>query len=152
MCFSFEILSTFGFLLLVSKAITTKIYFNFLDCGRLHVVFFVWYINMILILRTWRVEKSLLEIYRVNVSTDVGGVLKTNFGELKICFLPTAPIQIISYRRNILDYLEVSKHVFHLKYDLHTRSSYLFQKLAPPKFRSTYSNLVGRRQVWCLKK
>jgi hypothetical protein len=34
------------------------------------------------------VEKSLLEIYRLFVSTDFGGVLKMYFDELKMCFLP----------------------------------------------------------------
>jgi hypothetical protein len=38
---------------------------------------------MLFILRTQRVEKSLLEISRLNLSKDFGGVLKTYFGELK---------------------------------------------------------------------
>jgi hypothetical protein len=33
-----------------------------------------------------------------------------------------------------------------LKYDLRSCSSYLFLKQSPPKFRSTYTILVGRRQ------
>jgi hypothetical protein len=151
MCFSFQIWSTFVFLLRVSKPITTKISINLIDCSRFHVAFFAWYINMVLILRIWRVEKSLLEIYRINVSTEFGGVLKMLFCELKMRFLPTAPIHIVSYIWIFYDYLKVSIHMYHLKYDLNTRSSYLFQKLASPKFQSTYSNLVGRRQIWCLK-
>jgi hypothetical protein len=74
-----------------------------------------------------------------------------HFGELKMRFLPNAPIHIVWYIRYIFDCLEVSKCVFHLKFEIHACSSYLFQKLSPPKFRSTYSSLLGRRQIWCLK-
>jgi hypothetical protein len=87
------------------------------------------------------VEKSQLEIYRINVSTDFSGVLKMHFGEVKKRFFPTAPIHILWYLRYDLDCLEVTKSVFHLKYDVHSCSSYLFQKLTPPKRRSTYSTL-----------
>jgi hypothetical protein len=38
---------------------------------------------MLVILRTQRVEKSLLEISRFNLSTDFGGILKTLYDELK---------------------------------------------------------------------
>jgi hypothetical protein len=58
-----------------------------------------------------------------------------HFGELKMCFVPTAPIHIVLYLRNFFDCLEVSKCVFHLKYDLGSCSSYMFQKLPPPKLR-----------------
>jgi hypothetical protein len=61
---------------------------------------------------TERVEKSLLEISCLNLSTDFGGVLKMHFGELKMGFLPTAPIHILWYIRNVFDCLEVSKCVF----------------------------------------
>jgi hypothetical protein len=98
---------------------------------------------MVVILRTRRVEKSLLEIYRFIVSRDISGVLEMQFGELKLRFMPTASIHIVWYIRNIFDCLDVSKCFFHLKYDLHSCSSYLFQKLLPPKFRSTYSTVVG---------
>jgi hypothetical protein len=50
------------------------------------------------ILRTQMVEKSLMEIFPVLIfQTDFGGVLKRQLGELKYCFLPTAPIQIVWY-------------------------------------------------------
>jgi hypothetical protein len=74
--------------------------------------FIVWYINMVLIFRTQRVEKCLLEIFRFNRSTDFGGVLKMHCGELKVRFLQTAPTQIVWYIRNIFDCLEVNKCVF----------------------------------------
>jgi hypothetical protein len=67
---------------------------------------------MVLILRTQRVEKSLLEICTFNLSTDFGGILKMHFGELKKRFLTTASIHFEWYIRNILDCLEVSKCVF----------------------------------------
>jgi hypothetical protein len=38
--------------------------------------------------------KRLLIIYLFNVSKDFGGVLKMHFGELKMRFIPTAPIHI----------------------------------------------------------
>jgi hypothetical protein len=76
------------------------------------------------------------------VSTDFGGVLKKHFGELKMRFMQTAPIHIVWYIRNIFDSLGVSKCVFHLKYE-RSCSSYLFQKLSPPKFQSTFSTVVG---------
>jgi hypothetical protein len=47
---------------------------------------------MVLILNTLKVEKSLLEISRFNLSTDIVGVLKINSGELKMRFLPTDPL------------------------------------------------------------
>jgi hypothetical protein len=73
-----------------------------------------------------------------------------HFGELKMRFLPTAPIHIVWYIRNIFDSLDVSKYVFNLKYDLRSCSSYLIQKLSPPKFCSTYSTVVGYMLVFCL--
>jgi hypothetical protein len=106
-------------------------------------MFFVWFINMVRILRTWSVEKSQLEIYRFNVSTVFTGEFKMHFGELKKRFIPTAPIHILWYIRNVKGSLEVTKSVFHLKYDVHSCSFYLFQKLSPPNFRSTYSILEG---------
>jgi hypothetical protein len=74
--------------------------------------FFVWYIIMVLILRTQSVEESLLEISRFNLSTGFGSVIKTYFGELKKRLLTTAPIHIVWYIRIIFDCLEVSKCVF----------------------------------------
>jgi hypothetical protein len=62
---------------------------------------------MVLSLRTWRVEKILLEIYRFNVSTDYGVVLKMHFAVLKIRFMPTAPIQIVWYIRTYLTVLRL---------------------------------------------
>jgi hypothetical protein len=67
---------------------------------------------MVLILRTQRIEKSLLEISRFNLSTEFGGVLKIPFDDLKMRFFPTAPIHTVWYIKNILDCLEVSKCVF----------------------------------------
>jgi hypothetical protein len=66
-------------------------------------------------------------------------------------FMLTAPIELVWYIRNVFEFLEVSKSRFHLKYELPSRSSYLIQKLSPPKFRPTYSSLVGRRHVTCVK-
>jgi hypothetical protein len=57
---------------------------------------------MVLILRTQRVEKSKLEIFRINQSTDFCGVLEMHSGELKMRFLPTAPIHIAWNTSNIL--------------------------------------------------
>jgi hypothetical protein len=74
------------------------------------------------------VEKILLEIYWFNASTDFVGLVKKQIGELKMRFLPTAPIHIVWYIRNFFDSLEVSKCVLHLKYDLHSCSSYFFSK------------------------
>jgi hypothetical protein len=48
------------------------------------------------------VDKILLEMYRLLVSTDFGGVLKMHFGELKKRFLPNAPIHLVWYIRNFL--------------------------------------------------
>jgi hypothetical protein len=67
---------------------------------------------MVLILRTKGVEKSLLEISRYNLTTDFGGVIKMHSGQLKMRFLPTAPIHIVWYILNVFDFLEVSKYVF----------------------------------------
>jgi hypothetical protein len=50
------------------------------------------------------------------------------FGELKMRFLPTAPIHLVWFIRNIFDCLDVSKCVFNLKYDLHSCCSYLVSK------------------------
>jgi hypothetical protein len=110
--FSIEICSTFVFLLFLSEGITPQ---NFYKLTRLQSVtyrFFVWYINMVLILTTQRVEKSLLELSRFNMSKDLGVVLKMHSGELKIRFMPTAPIHIISYTQNFFHCLQVSKCVF----------------------------------------
>jgi hypothetical protein len=52
---------------------------------------------MVLILRTSRAEKSLLEIYRFIVSKDFGCGLKMHFGRLKMRFFPTAPVHIVWY-------------------------------------------------------
>jgi hypothetical protein len=70
--------------LICFKMYHKKISIKLFDCCRLRLGFFVWCINMVLILRTWSVEKSLLEIYWINVSTDIGGVLNMHFGELKM--------------------------------------------------------------------
>jgi hypothetical protein len=67
---------------------------------------------MVLILRTQRVEETLLENSRFNLSTDIVGALKLKTGELKIRFVPTAPIHILWYILNFFDFLEVSKCVF----------------------------------------
>jgi hypothetical protein len=54
-----------------------------------YIKVFYRYNNMDLILRAQRVEKSLMEISRINLSTDYCGVLKMRSGELKMRFLPT---------------------------------------------------------------
>jgi hypothetical protein len=43
-----------------------------------------------------------MEMYRFNVSTDFGGVLKMHFGELKMRLLPTAPIHIVWHNETCL--------------------------------------------------
>jgi hypothetical protein len=47
--------------------------------------------------------KSLLGISRYILSTEFGGVLEMHFGELKMRFLPTAPIEIVWYIQNYLN-------------------------------------------------
>jgi hypothetical protein len=78
---------------------------------------------MVVFLSTQRVEKSLLEIYSFNLTTDIGGVLKMHSGELKMRFLPTAAIHIVWYIVNFLTFYRLvnvfsfeicSKFVFHL--------------------------------------
>jgi hypothetical protein len=73
-------------------------------------------------------------MYHLFVSTDFGGILKMLFGELKMGFLVSAPIELVWYIRNVFECLEGSKCFFHLKYKLYSCSSYLIQKLSPPKF------------------
>jgi hypothetical protein len=51
-------------------------------------------------MKTQRVEKTLLEISRFNLSTDLGSVLTMNSGELKMRFFPTPAIQIVWYILN----------------------------------------------------
>jgi hypothetical protein len=74
--------------------------------------FIVWYINMVFILRNQRVQKSLLEISQVNLSTDFGGVLMMHSGELKMRFLQSVPIHIVWYILNFFHCLDVNKCVF----------------------------------------
>jgi hypothetical protein len=50
------------------------------------------------------------------------------FGELKMRFIRTGTIHIIWYIRNFSDCFDVSKCVFHFKYDLQSSSSYLVSK------------------------
>jgi hypothetical protein len=57
---------------------------------------------MVLILRTQRIEKSLLEISQFNLSTEFGGVIKIHFGDLKMRFFPTAPIHNYATYETIL--------------------------------------------------
>jgi hypothetical protein len=68
---------------------------------------------------------------------------KNAFWRAENRFLPTARIHILWYKRNFFDCLDVSKSVFHLKYDLHSCSSDLFHKLSSPVCRATYSTVVG---------
>jgi hypothetical protein len=110
-------------------------------------MFVVWNTNMFLILWTWGVDKNLLEIFRLFVSIDFGGVQNLHFGYLKMRFLPNAPIHLVWYIRNVFGCFDDSKSVFHLKYELHSCFKYLFQKLSQRKFRTTCSILVGRREV-----
>jgi hypothetical protein len=72
---------------------------------------------------------------------------KNAFWRAENPFFTNAPIHLVWYIRNVVYCLEDSKKNFHLKYDLHSKFHYLFQKISPPKFRKTYSSLVGRRQV-----
>jgi hypothetical protein len=69
---------------------------------------------MVLILGAYVIEKSLLEIYRFNVSIDFRCVLKMHFVELKMRFLPNPLIHILWDIRKFFDCLGVSKCVFHL--------------------------------------
>jgi hypothetical protein len=55
------------------------------------------HVRFLLILRYWKAEESQLEIYRFNVPTDFGGVLKLHFGLMKMRCLPTTPIHIVWY-------------------------------------------------------
>jgi hypothetical protein len=66
----------------------------------------------VLVLRTQRVEKILLEISRFNLSSHFGGVPKMHFSELKMRFMQKSPIHIVCYIRIFFDFLEVSKCVF----------------------------------------
>jgi hypothetical protein len=97
------------------------------------VVYGIWNINIVLILRSWRVDKKLPEIYRLFVSTDFVGVLKMLFGELKSFFSNCANWISMVHTKYFWG-LEGSKCLFHLKYELHSWSIYLFQKLSHPKF------------------
>jgi hypothetical protein len=85
----------------VSKTISSQISINLLDCSRFHIGF-IWYNNMVLILRNQRLEKILLLISRFSLLTDFGGVLKMHFRELKMRFLQTAPIHIVWFIRKFL--------------------------------------------------
>jgi hypothetical protein len=60
-------------------------------------------------------------------------------------------IHLLWLIRDVYECLEGSKCVFHLNYEIHSSTSYLFHKVSPPKLRPTYSSLVGPRQVCCLK-
>jgi hypothetical protein len=108
--FSFEIWSTFVFLLFVSDAISNQFSINLLDCSRLQI-------GLLSYILTWflfwgqKLEKSLLEISRFNLSTENGGILKMHFGELKMRLFPTAPIHIVCYIPNDFECLELSKYV-----------------------------------------
>jgi hypothetical protein len=130
------------FLVFVSKVISTQNSINLLDCNQLHI-------SLLCYILTWpyfedpKLEKSLLEISRLNLSTEYGGILKMHFGELKLLIIPTDTNQIVCYIRNDFECLEVSKLCLHLKYELHSGSSYLLQKLSETKFLPTYSTVVG---------
>jgi hypothetical protein len=104
---------------------------------------------MVLILKTQGVEKSLLEISRYNLTTYFAGVLKMHSGQLKMRFMPTAPIHILWYILNFFDCLGVSKCVF-IWYMFYIRVPFLLiQKVSAPKFLWTYSTLVGYIKVFC---
>jgi hypothetical protein len=126
MSFSFEIWSTFVFLLFVSKLSQPKFWSIYTTVVGYMLVICL-NIKMVLIFRTWSLEKRLLEIYRFNVLTDIVGVIKTNLGELKIRFILTASIHIVRYIRNYFHCWEVSKGFLYLKYYLHSCSSYFFK-------------------------
>jgi hypothetical protein len=126
----------------VSKFISTQISINFPGYIRLYIGF-VWYIIMVLILRTQSVEKYFLEISRFNLSKDFDDVLKMLFGELKMRFMPTAPINIVWYIRFFFGCLKVRKCVFIWNMIYIRVFCFLFQKLSPHKFRSTHLTVVG---------
>jgi hypothetical protein len=130
--FLFEIWTTFVFLLFASKAISTQISINLLDWSRFSYRSFAWYINMVF-LRTQSVEKSLLENSRFNLSTHFGDVLKMLFGELKLSNSNRSNSHSMLYTK-IFDCLVVSKCVSHLKYVLHSCSSYCFKTYHQPNF------------------
>jgi hypothetical protein len=97
--------------LICFKTLSTQISINLLDCTRLQVGFLsdvlTWYLF-------WgpKVDESLQEVTRFDLSTDFGGVLILHSGELLIRFLPTAAIRIVWHIRNFFGCLEVSKYVF----------------------------------------
>jgi hypothetical protein len=66
-----------------------------------------------------------------------------HFDELKIRFIPKTLLHSVLYVRNFFEFLEGSKCVFYLKYELHTFFFYLIQKQSPQNFRPTFSNVVG---------
>jgi hypothetical protein len=110
--FSFEIWSTFVFLLFVSKGISTQYSINLLDCSRLHIDLLSDILIWSLFWGPKEERKAYWKLTRFNLPTDFGGVQKMHFGELKMCFLPTAPIHIVWYIRKGFDCLQVSKCVF----------------------------------------
>jgi hypothetical protein len=67
---------------------------NFLDSIRLHVGFLSDILTRSLF-RGPKLEKSIQEISRFNLSKVFGGVLKMHSGELIMRFMPTAPIHIL---------------------------------------------------------
>jgi hypothetical protein len=62
---------------------------------------------MVLILRTKKVKKYLLETSRFNLTTENGVTLKMHFGELKMRCYPNTPIHIVCYIRNDFECLEL---------------------------------------------
>jgi hypothetical protein len=71
----------------------------------------LWCIKLVVILRAQRLEKSLLEISRFNLSTNFVGLHKFHFIEQK-SFWPNEPIHMVWYIRYFSQCLEVSKCVF----------------------------------------
>jgi hypothetical protein len=97
---------------IVSKTYHHPNFIILLDCSRLHIVVFPDILTWSLFWGPKKVVKSLLDIYRFNLSTDFVGVPKMHFGEVKLRFMPTFPIYIVWYIRIFFDILEVSKCVF----------------------------------------
>jgi hypothetical protein len=109
--FLYEICSTFVFPLFVSKVISTQISINLLDCSRLHMGFLSDILTWYLFWGPKEKRKAYWKFPGLIYQQILLMSFKMNSGELKMRFLPTAPIHILLYILNIFDYLEVSKRV-----------------------------------------
>jgi hypothetical protein len=130
---SFEIWSTFVFLLFVSDAIPTQISINLLDCSRLHI-------GLLSYILTWFLfwgPKNYRKAYWKNpglICQQSMVVTKNAFWRSVNAFFPTSPFLKSCYIRNDFDCLEVTKCVSHLKYVQNSCSSYCFKTYHYPNF------------------